>query len=284
MDMPGVDLRVIMYRLNVLSKSKPVKQKKRKFAPHIIEAVRQEVTKFLVTRFIREVEYPDWISNIMMIKKVTGKWGMCIDLTNMNKACPKDSFPLPSIDRLVDAFTGHKVMSFMDAFSGYNQILLGRGLFCYRVMPFGLKNAGATYQRLVNKIFKEQIGHSLEVYINDMLVKSESMEKHVRNLIDAFAMLRAHNMKLNPEKFAFGVWAGKFLGFMILERGIEANLEKNPSHRRDALLVVALNRFISRMANKCLPYFRSLRKPFSWTEECQTTFEQPKEYLNSPHC
>ena len=117
-------------------------------------------------------------------KKPNGKWRICIDYTDLNKACPKDSFPKPRIDQLVDATAGHELLSFMDAYSGYNQIRMSlededktvfmtdRGLYCYKVMPFGLKNAGATYQRLVNKIFSGMIGRTMEVYIDDMLVKS----------------------------------------------------------------------------------------------------------------
>ena len=110
---------------------------------------------------------------------------MCVDFTDLNKACPKDSYPLPRIDQLVDSTMGHKLLSFMDAFSGYNQIRMdeadqkntsfvtNQGLFCYKVMPFGLKNAGATYQRLVNHMFHSQIRRNVEVYVDDMLVKSQ---------------------------------------------------------------------------------------------------------------
>ena len=110
---------------------------------------------------------------------------MCVDFTNLNKACPKDSFPLPRIDQLVDSTTGHKLLTFMDAFSGYNQIkmdeetqekialIISQGLYCYKVTPFELKNAGATYQRLMNKMFNKQIGRNMEVYVDDMLVKSK---------------------------------------------------------------------------------------------------------------
>ena len=136
---------------------------------------------------------------------------MCIDFTDLNKACPKDSFPLPSIDRLVDASAGHHVLSFMDAFSGYNQIMMDpsdqkktafiteEGLYCYKVMPFGLKNAGATYQRLVNKVFADKIGRSMEVYVDDMLVKSPTVEQHIKDLTETFASLRMYNMRLNPK-------------------------------------------------------------------------------------
>ena len=108
--------------------------------------------------FIREVYYPEWLANVVMVKKENGKWRMCVDFTNLNKACPKDNHPFPQIDLLVDSTIGHQLLSLMDAFSSYNQIKLeesnqektsfvtSQGLFCYKVMPFGLKNARATYQ------------------------------------------------------------------------------------------------------------------------------------------
>ena len=121
-----------------------------------------EMSKLLAANFIREVHYPEWLANVVIVKKANRKWRMCIDFTDLNQACPKDSFPLPRIDQLVDLTAEHKLFTFMDAFSGYNQILMAeedqektafvtsQGLYYYRVMPFGLKNAGATYQRLVN--------------------------------------------------------------------------------------------------------------------------------------
>ena len=124
---------------------------------------------------------------MVMVKKATGKWRICIDYTDLNKACPKDSYPLSMIDRLVDATSDFGILFFMDAFSGYNQIriaeedqkktafIIDRGLYCYKVMPFGLKNADVTYQRLVNKVFADQIGRNMEAYVDDMLVKSKSM-------------------------------------------------------------------------------------------------------------
>ena len=135
---------------------------------------------------------------------------MCVDFTDLNKACPKDSFPLPRIDQLVDSTAGHKLLTFMDAFSGYNQIkmdeedqkktafITSQGLYCYKVMPFGLKNAGATYQRLVNKMFNKQIGRNMEVYVDDMLVKSKEKLAHLDDLREMFATLKQYQMKLNP--------------------------------------------------------------------------------------
>jgi hypothetical protein len=157
-DMPGISPEEIVHVLNVNPGAKPVKQKRRKFAPERVEAITVEVEKLLKAQFIEEVHYPEWLANVVLVKKSNGKWRMCVDFTDVNKACPKDSFPLPRIDALVNSTSGYGLLSFMDAFFGYNQILMhpqdrektafitDRGLYCYKVMPFGLKNAGATYQ------------------------------------------------------------------------------------------------------------------------------------------
>ena len=208
------------------------------FTPERDQAITEEVRKLQEASFIREVYYPDWLANVVIVKKVNGKWRMCVDFTDLNKACSKDSYPLPRVDVLVDLTARHQLLSFMDAFSGYNQIRMheadqektlfvtSQGLFCYKVIPYGLKNAGATYQRLMNKMFTQQIGRNVQVYIDDMLVKSRREEDHLEDLRETFNTLRSYNMKINPGKCAFGVMAGKFLGFMVSQRGIEANLDK----------------------------------------------------------
>ena len=192
----------------------------------------------LTAGFIREVYYSEWLANVVLVKKANGKLRMCVDFTDLNKACPKDSFPLPRIDQLVDFTTGHKLLTFMDTFSRYNKIkmaeedqektafITSQWLYCYNVMPFGLKNAGPTYQRLVNKMFSNQIGRNMEVYVDDMLFKSKEELTHLDDLRETFATLRQYQMKLNPSKCAFGVASGKFLGFMVSKRGIETNPEK----------------------------------------------------------
>ena len=230
---------------------------------------------------------------------------MCIDFTDLNKACPKDSFPLPRIDQLVDSTAGHKLLTFMDAFSGYNQIqideedqektafITSQGLYCYKVMPFGLKNAGATYQRLVNKMFNKQIGRNMEVYVDDMLVKSKEELAHLDDLRETFTTLKQYQMKLNPSKCVFGVVSGKFLGFMVSQRGIEANLEKvqaiinmvSPWTVKEIQKltgrIAALNKFVSRAMDKCLPFFKTLKQAFALTDECEVTFQDLKRYLSN---
>ncbi|XP_059460362.1 uncharacterized protein LOC132189629 [Corylus avellana] len=123
-DMPGIDPKDIVHHLNINPKVKPVKQKRRKFAPDRNMAIAKEVGKLLKAQFIEEAHYPDWLSNVVMVKKSSGKWRMCVDFTDLNKACSKDSFPLPHISFLVDATVGYELLSFMDAFSGYNQIFM----------------------------------------------------------------------------------------------------------------------------------------------------------------
>ena len=252
------------------------------------------------------MEYPEWLANVVLVKKANGKWRLCIDFTDVNRACPKDSFPLLLIDLIVNATAGHELLSFMDAFSGYNQIIMdpddqentsfvtGQGTYCYCVMPFGLKNAGATYQRLVNRMFQKKIGTSMEVYIDDMLVKSTTAKLHIAHLSEAFQILREYNMKLNPAKCAFGVSARKFLGFIVNNRGIEENPNKikvvlnmpPPSSIKEVQRltgrIAALSRFVSRASDKCQPFFQVLKKAFQFDANYEEAFSALKTYLSSP--
>ena len=171
----------------------------------------------------------------MVVKKKTGKWRVCVDFTDLNKACLKDPFPMPRIDQLVDATVGHPRMSFLNAFQGYHQIPLATddqektafvthvGNYHYKVMPFGLKNAGSTYQWMMTKMFEPQLGKNVEVYIDDMVVKSKLVSQHLTDLANIFEILRRHKLHLNASKCSFGVGSGKFLGYMVTHRGIEVN-------------------------------------------------------------
>ena len=189
-DITGIHLDVASHRLNVLATSKPVRQKIRRFHPDRQKVIQDEMKKLLEAGFIRKVKYLEWLANVVVVPKKEGKWRVCVDYTNLNGTCPKDSFPLPRIDQIVDATSGHETLSFLDAFFGYHQIPMAprgeektafitpHGLYCYRVMPFGLKNVGATYQRLMTKIFKPLIGGIMEVYIDDVVVKSKVRSEH----------------------------------------------------------------------------------------------------------
>ncbi|KAI5327825.1 hypothetical protein L3X38_027221 [Prunus dulcis] len=292
--MPGISPDIISHRLSVNPAVRLVRQKRRAYDPERYAAMKAEVDRLSSIRFIREVDYPTWLANVVMVRKPIKGWRMCVDYTNLNRACPKDSFPLPRIDQLVDGTAGHALLSFMDAYSGYNQIFMhpedqahtsfitDRGLYCYKVMPFGLKNAGATYQRLVNHLFAPLIGNTMEVYVDDMLVKSRTADQHIPNLSAMFTILKQYKMRLNPTKCAFGVASGKFLGFMISQRGIEANPEKIqaildmtiPKTVKDIQsltgCVAALTRFISKATDRCAPFFKALKgtkRNITWTAE-----------------
>ena len=172
--------------------------------------------------------------------------------------------------------------------------ITSQGLYCYKVLPFGLKNAGATYQRLVNKMFNKQIGRNMEVYMDDMLVKSREELAHLDDLKETFTTLKQYQMKLNPAKCVFGIASGKFLGFMVSQRGTEANSEKvqaiinmvSPKTVKEVQkltgMIVALNRFVSRATDKYLPFFKTLKHAFAWTDECETAFQELKRYLSKP--
>jgi len=169
-DMPGIDPDFLCHRLAMDPQVKPIRQRRRKFNEEKRQGIRDETQKLLAAGHIREIQDPEWLANVVLVNKSNGKWRMCVDFTDLNKACPKNSYPLSSIDALVDSASGCKLLSFLDAFSGYKQIkmhpideektafMTERSCYCYKVMPFGLKNAGATYQRLMDKVLALCLG------------------------------------------------------------------------------------------------------------------------------
>jgi len=201
-DLPGVDPLVTSHKLSIYKEARYISQKKCKLGEECRLAAKAEADKLLSTRFIDEAQYTTGLSNIVLVKKANDKWRMCVDYTDLNKACPRDAYPLPNIDRLVDGAARNKVLSFFDAYSGYNQIPMAASdmnktafitddaNYFYRVMPFGLKNAGATYQRLMNKVFSHLMGQCVEVYVDDMVVKSPSHHQHAEDLSVVFSALR----------------------------------------------------------------------------------------------
>ena len=296
------------HRLNVAPSAKPVRQKVRRFHLDCHLVIQTEVDNLLENGFIRAVKYPEWLANVVVVPKKGNKWRVCVDSTDLNDACPKDSFPLPRIYKIVDASDGHGMLSFLDAFSGYHQIpmhspdaektsfIAPHGLYCYNVMPFDLKNVGATYQRLVTKMFRPLLGSTLEVYTDDMLVKSKQRPNHAAHLQQTFNLLRKYGMKLNPLKCAFGVSADQFLSFMVTQSGIEANpaqlkailqspapISKKGIQQLTGRLA-ALRRFISRFSDRLKPFFITLRgaNRAEWNEECDRAFVAIKKYLTEP--
>jgi hypothetical protein len=234
---------------------------------------------------------------------------VCVDYTSLNKHCPKDPFPLPCIDQIVDSTTGCARLFFLDAYSGYNQIKLKKedkekiafitpyGVFYYQVMPFGLKNAGAVYQRMMQSYLRSQIGRNIQVYIDDVVITTRKEESLISDLAETFDNLNMYKLKLNPTKCSFGVSAGQLLGFLVSARQIEANPEKiqailtmgKPTKLHDiqklAGRVATLSRFVARLGEKALPFYALMKKledKFEWTEEADVAFAQLKKVLSTP--
>src|SRR5436190_22837401 len=307
-DMPGLDPKVATHRLNIKEGAKPVKQPQRRFRPDIMDALEQEVRKLIDSGFIREEQHPDWVSNIVPVTKKNGSIRVCIAFRNLNDACPNDEFPLPVTAIMVDNTAGYERMSFMDGFSRYNRIKMyldderhtafrtPLGVFCYTVMPFGLKNAGATYQREIDKIFSKLTRKTVECYVDDIAVKSRRKGDHLRDLREVFNLMRAHQLKMNPTKSFLGVSSGKFLGFVVTSKGIHLDPEKisairdmEPPRSLNELRglqgkLAYIRRFISNLSGRYQPFSKLMRKgvTFVWDQACQDVFDEIKHYPTTP--
>ncbi|GKV47366.1 hypothetical protein SLEP1_g54271 [Rubroshorea leprosula] len=254
-DMPGIPPSVSQHKLSTYSLKRPVPQKRRLFGGERLQAIKEEVEKLLQAGFVRKVDYCEWVANPVLVKKANAY--------------------------------GNEILSLLDSYSGYHQ------------------NVGATYQKMVTIVFRVQIGRNLEVYFDDIVVKSLKAEDHLADLEETFNNLRKNKIRLNPAKCIFGVESRKFLSFMVSRRGIEVNPEKiraiaemkPPKSVKDIQRltgrVAALHRFISKSADKCLPFFKIMRsaaqkhesgkqKKFEWNQDCQAAFEELKSYLSSP--
>jgi hypothetical protein len=303
-DMPGIPREVAEHSLDILPHSRAVQQRLRRFDEERRWAIGVELRKLLEAGFIKEVFHPMWLANPVLVKKKNGKWRMCVDYTSLNKACPKVPFPLPRIDQIVDSAVGCELLCFLDAYSGYHQIKMESdqlatsfitpfGMYCYVTMPFGLRNAGATYQRCMQHVFGDHIGRTVEAYIDDIVVKTRKADDLVSDLRIAFGCLRDNGVKLNPEKCVFGVPRGMLLGYIVSQRGIEANPEKVAALERMGPIrdlrgvqkvlgcLAALSRFISWLGEKGLPLYRLLKKHerFSWTVEVLEALDKLKATL-----
>ncbi|GKC10583.1 reverse transcriptase domain-containing protein [Tanacetum coccineum] len=291
----------------ICSSKEPVRQKRRSLAPERRQVVTKEVEDWVKAGIVRQVRYPTWIHNPVLVKKSDGSCRMCIDFKDINKACPKDHYPLPEIDWKIESVMRFKYKCFLDAYKGYHQVQMYRedeekmafytdqGTYCYTKMPFGLKNVGATYQRLVDKVFKDQIGRNLEAYVDDMVIKSRDEKGLLTDIEETFKTLRKINMKLNPKKCSFGMEEWKFLRYIVTSEGIRANPRKtnaimdmqSPKSLKQMQTLsgklAALNRFLSKGAERSLPFFDTLKgctkDNFKWTEEAEQAFLEIKKHI-----
>jgi hypothetical protein len=232
---------------------------------------------------------------------------MCVDFIDLNKACKKDDFPLERVDKIVDDAANSEILSLLDMFLGYHQIIVRRedeektsfitpfGTFCFVRMPEGLKNVGCTFSRMIAIVLQPQLWGNILAYVDDIVVKSVQRRDLIGDLAETFANLKAVSLKLNPEKCIFGIHKGKVLGCLVSTKGIEANPDKikaliemqDPVSVKDVQKltgrVAALNRFIPRAAERSLPFFQVLRssKNFQWPEAQKQAFQELKDYLSN---
>jgi hypothetical protein len=245
--------------------------------------MKAEVQCQLDARFVREVAYPQWLANVVMVRKKNENWRMCTDFTDINKCCPKDNFPLTKIDQIINSAAGCDIMALLDCFSGYHQIWLRKedkektnfiapfGTYCYMRMSEGLRNAGPTFCRMMKASLKDQVGRNVLSYVNDIVVASKKKESYISDRSETFANMHEENFKLNPKKCIFGVIRGKVLGCLVSTKGIEARPDKiraiiqmQPSQIKKEVQkltchIAAHNRFITKLAEKSLPFFSILR-------------------------
>jgi len=252
------------------------------------------------------------LANVVPVKKKNETIGVCIDFRDLNLATPKDEYPMHVAKMLVDSTAGFEYLSMLDRYSGYNQIFIAedyvsktafrcRGaLGCYEwlVMPFGLKNDGGMYQRAMNSMFHDFIEKFMQVYIDDIVVKSSSEDDHLSHLRQSFERIRQYGLKMNPLKCAFGVCAGDFFDFVVHKKGIEINRNKTkaiketkaPATNKELQSLLGkvnfLRRFISNMSGKTQAFSPLLRLKrddvFKWEPEHQKAFEEIKSYLTNP--
>jgi hypothetical protein len=296
-EMPGLDRRIVEHRLPLKSGFRPFQQRIRQMKADVLVEVKKEIEKMLEAGFIRACRYAEWISSVVPVQKKDGRWRVCVDFRDLNRATPKDEYPMPVAEILINAAAGHKILSFMDGNAGYNQIFMAPedihktafrvpgavGLFEYVVMTFGLKNAGATYQRAMNHIFHDLIGNLVEIYIDDVVVKSASVEGHLDDLRQVLERTRKFRLRMNPKKCTFGVSAGQFLGFLVHERGIEIGLKSQeavrtmvpPTTKKELQQLIGkinfVRRFISNLSGRIEPFMELVKiktnEEFRWGAE-----------------
>ncbi|KAA3477995.1 gag/pol polyprotein [Gossypium australe] len=284
-DMPGLSTDIVVHRLSIGKECKPVQQKLRRIRPDVVLKIKEEVKKQFDAGFLQ-------VANIVLFPKNDGKVRMCVDYRDLNKANPKDNFLLTHIGTLVDNTAGNSLFSFMNGFLGYNQIKMHPedmekttfitlwGTFFYKVMPFGIKNAGATYQRAMVTLFYDMMHKEIEIYVDDMIAKSRTEKEHIEVLKKFFLRLRKLQLKLNPAKCTFGARSGKLLGFVVSERGIKVN-----SNKVKAIQELPPPRTQKEVRGflKCDPIFRLLKKQNQgvWDDEYQKAFDKVKQYMSN---
>jgi len=237
-DLKSYDTSVIQDRIPLKPNQKPFKHKLRRINPMLLPSIEKEVQKMFKAGIIAPIRFSEWISNLVPTRNKTGEIRLCVDLRNLNQVSLKDNYPLPKMDHILQRVVGASRISLLDGFSGFNQILVHPddqdkttfttpwGTFKYVKMPFGLKNAGATFQRAMDISFAKEIHDFLVVYLDDLTPFSKSDQEHLRHLRQIFMTCRKYGISLNPKKSLFGLEEGKLLGHIISKEGIRIDPDR----------------------------------------------------------
>ncbi|XP_077228517.1 uncharacterized protein LOC143861474 [Tasmannia lanceolata] len=291
-DMPGLSEKIVQYHIPLFPEAKPKKQKLKRMKPEWVLKIKDKVINQLKAGFLEVVTYPEWLANIVLVPKKDGRVRCCFNFRDLNKAGPKDDFYLPHNEILVDNMADHALLSFMDDFSGYNQIKMAPedktkiafttqfGTYCYRMMPFSLKNAGATYQRATTTFLHDLIHKEVDVYVDDMIVNAKTRADHIQTLRRFFERIAKYKLRLNPNNHR---------GIKVDPAKVKAIQEmlspKTEKEIRGFLgKVQHLSGFITQLTSTCEPIFKLLKKNASkqWNLECQQACEKIKDCLSSP--
>jgi hypothetical protein len=304
--MPGLDPSIVEHHIDTWPDITPVRQKQRLLHPSKAAAIKAEIDKLRTAGFIYPITYTSWVSNPVPVDKKQGSIRVCTNFRDLNNACPKDNFPTPFIDQIIDDCVGHEALSFMDGFSGYNQIqihpadqyktafITPGGTFAYCVMPFDLKNTGATFQRAMTYIFHD-LAAIILAYLDDLTARSKKRTQHLDDLRVIFQRCHQYNIHLNPLKCIFCVTAGRLLGFIISQNGItvdplkvQAITEIPPPRNLRQLQSLQgkanfLRCFVPDYAIRAHGFLRLLRHniPFHWDDYAQQSFDDLKAALSN---
>ena len=305
-DLKGVDPKVCQHKIPLIPDAKPIRLQRYRMNPNYAKKVKEEIDNLLKAGFIAEVESSDWLFPIVVVPKKNGKLRVCVDYRKLNAQTVKDPFPLPFTDMMLDEVAGHQMYSFMDGYSGYNQLALAPedrekttfitewGAFMYLVMPFGLCNAPATFQRCMMVIFADFLHKFLAIFVDDFTIYSQQQE-HLAYLRLVFQRCREKRICLNPFKCVFCVWKGQLLGHIVSKNGMQMSADKvsdlinakapNSVTEVSSFLGYAnfYRRFVEHFAAIAIPLYELTQKDvkFQWTPECQRAFEQLKSIIAS---
>jgi hypothetical protein len=232
--MPDLDPSIVEHCIDIWLDVSLVRQKKRPLHPSKVVAIKSEINKLHVAGFIYPIAYTSWVSNPIHVNKKYGVIHVCTNFRDLNHACPKDNFPTPFIDQIIDDYASHEALSFMDGFFGYNQIQIHPtyqykttftipwGTFSYHVMPFGLKKTDATFQQAMTYVFHD-LSHIILTYLDDLTTRSNKLTQHLDDLRIVFQRCHQHNIRLNTLKCVFCVTVGRLIGFIISQHDIVMN-------------------------------------------------------------